>query len=48
MAGILKRQWSLKKSCDEVETELELRYLGDGVSAGGECGAAVTARTTYR
>ena len=30
---------------DEVETEREFTYLGDRVSAGGECAAAVTART---
>ena len=30
--------------CDEVETEIELTYLVDMVSAGGGCEAAVTAR----
>ena len=30
---------------DEVETVRELTYLGDSVSAGGGCKAAVTART---
>ena len=33
-----------EKSCDEVETVRELTYLGDMVSAGGRCEAAVTAR----
>ena len=31
--------------CDEVETVWEFTYLGDRVSAGGGCEAAVTART---
>ena len=31
--------------CDEVETVREFTYLGDSVSAGGGCEAAVTART---
>ena len=31
--------------CDEVETVRELTYLGDRVSAGGGCEAAVTERT---
>ena len=31
--------------CDEVETVSECTYLGDSVSAGGGCEAAVTART---
>ena len=31
--------------CDEVETLREFTYLGDRVSAGGGCEAAVTART---
>ena len=31
--------------CDEVETARESTYLGDRVSAGGGCEAAVTART---
>ena len=34
-----------EKSCDKVETMLA--YLGDRVSAGGGCKAAVTARTRY-
>ena len=34
-----------EKICDEVETVREFTYLGDSVSAGGECEAAVTART---
>ena len=34
-----------EKLCDEVETVNEFTYLGDQVSAGGECEAAVTART---
>ena len=33
------------KLCDEVETVSEFAYLGDRVSAGGGCEAAVTART---
>ena len=32
-----------EKLCDEVETVSELTYLGDRVSAGGGCEAAVTA-----
>ena len=31
--------------CDEIETVMEIPYLGDRVSAGGGCEAAVTART---
>ena len=34
-----------KKLCVEVETVSELTYLGDRVSVGGGCEAAVTART---
>ena len=34
-----------EKLCDEVETVQELTYLGDRMSAGGGCEAAVTART---
>ena len=34
-----------EKLCDEVETARKFAYLGDRVSAGGGCGAAVTART---
>ena len=33
------------KLCDEVETVSKLTYLGDRVSAGGGCEAAVIART---
>ena len=33
-----------EKLCDEVETVREVTYLGDRVSAGGRCEAAVTAR----
>ena len=33
------------KLCDEVETVSEFTYLGDRVSAGGGCEAAVTAST---
>ena len=33
-----------EKLCDEVETVREFTYLGDWVSAGGGCGAAVIAR----
>ena len=43
MKGILERQWSRKKRCDEVETVREFTYLGDRVCAGGGCEAAVTA-----
>ena len=45
MKGILERQWSRKKSYDDVETVREFTYLGDRVSVGGGCEAAVTART---
>ena len=31
--------------CDEVETVREFTHLGDKVSVGGGCEAAVTART---
>ena len=34
-----------EKLCDDVETVREFQYLGDRVSAGGGCEAAVTART---
>ena len=34
-----------EKLCDEVETVREFMYLGDRVSAGRGCEAAVTART---
>ena len=34
-----------KTLCDEVSTVREFTYLGDRVSAGGGCEAAVTART---
>ena len=34
-----------EKLCDEVETVCEFTCLGDRVSAGGGCEAAVTART---
>ena len=43
MKGQLERQWSRKKSCDEVETVRELTYLGDRVSVGGGCEADVSA-----
>ena len=33
------------KLCVEVETVSEITYLGDRVSAGGGCEAAVTVRT---
>ena len=36
-----------KKLCDEVETVWELAYLGDNVSAGGGCEAAVPAKTRF-
>ena len=34
-----------EKLCDEVETVSEFTYLGDRVSAGVGCEAAITART---
>ena len=34
-----------EKLCDEVETVRDFTYLGDRVSAGGGCEAAVTVRT---
>ena len=35
--GIVERQWSREKLCDdEVEPVMEIIYLGDRVSAGGE------------
>ena len=37
-----------EKLCDEVETVSEFTYLGDRVSAGGGCEAAVAARTRCR
>ena len=43
--GILGRQWSRMKSCDEMETVTEFTYLDDRVSAGGRCEVAVTATT---
>ena len=33
--------------CDEVETVSEFTYRGDRMSTGGECEAAVTARTRF-
>ena len=33
-----------EKLCDELETERKFTYLGDRVSAGGGCEAAVTVR----
>ena len=33
MKGILERQWSRKRLCDEVETVREFTYLGGRVSA---------------
>ena len=33
-----------ERLCDEVETVREFTYLGDRVSAGGGCEAAVTVR----
>ena len=35
----------VEKLCDEVETVKEFPYLGDRVSAGEGCEAAVTTRT---
>ena len=37
-----------EKECDDVETVREFTYLGDRMSAGGGCEAAVTARIRYR
>ena len=34
-----------EKLCDGVEAVREFTYIGDRVSAGGGCEAAVTART---
>ena len=34
-----------EKSCDKIETVREITHLGDRVSAGGGCEAAVTAIT---
>ena len=34
-----------EKSCDEVETFGEFRYIGNRVSAGGGCEVSMTART---
>ena len=34
-----------KKVCDKVKTVRQFTYLGDWVSAGGGCEAAVTDRT---
>ena len=34
-----------ERLCDEVKTVSEFAYLGDRVSAGGECEAAMTATT---
>ena len=47
MKGVVERHRSRKKSCDEVETARKFTYLGDRVSAGGGCEAAVIARTRY-
>ena len=43
MKGILERECSSRKLCDEVGTVRGITYLGDRVSAGGGCEAAVTA-----
>ena len=46
MKGILERSVEQEeKLCDEVVTVRLCTYLGDKVSAGGGCEAAVTART---
>ena len=47
---IQKMSWqrSKKKRCDEEETVRECIHVGDRVSTGGRCEAAVTARTRYR
>ena len=44
MKGILETVEHEEQLCDEVE----FAYLGDRVSAGGGCEAAVTARTICR
>ena len=37
--------WQEEMLCDEVDTVRQFTYLGDRVSAGGGCEAAVTGRT---
>ena len=41
--GMLRKQWSKKKLCDDVETVRGFIYLGDRVNAGGGCENAATA-----
>ena len=48
----MKCEWNIveaveleEKLCDKVETVKELTYLGDRLSEGGGCKAAMTART---
>ena len=41
----MEREGAGEKLSDKVETVSEFTYLGDRVSAGGGCEAAVTART---
>ena len=36
-----------EKLCDEVEMVMEFTYLGDRVSAGGGCEAAVTGKRQF-
>ena len=43
--GILEAVDQEEKICGEVDTVMEFTYLGDRVSAGGGCEAAVTVRT---
>ena len=45
MKGILEAVEQEEKLCGEVLTVQEFTYLGDRVSAGGGCEAAVTVRT---
>ena len=44
---ILERQWNRKKIYVMKRKLSEFTYLGDRVSAGGGCEAAVTARTRW-
>ena len=45
MKGILEAVEQEDNLCDEVEIVSEFTYLGDRVSASGECKATATART---
>ena len=37
-----------EKLCDKVETVREFKYVGDRLSSGGGCEAAVIVRTRHR